>query len=258
MSTTPTPLIGTKLLADWKWLTTHLILVGVLGAFVFGGVYYVNNLIEKRDEQRNTLAQAALVAAQQQAAALAAQLKADQVSQAEIAAANAARDAQATATIKALIDTMNRRDAQLEATLKQNATLTAQQAADKLAAQTEAVPGEVKAAGDTVIVDLPVARNIVSTYDSLAAVQADLTDEKKKYDAQVVMTQDAQSNTNAANKSLADANKTIDAKNVELGKAGDACKAQISVINAKHRKQLMIVAVASYIAGLLTKPLAGI
>jgi hypothetical protein len=258
MSITPNPLIPARIVADWKWIMQHLILVAVLGLFVFGGVYYVNSIVEKHDEARNTAAQAALVAAQQQANQLAAQLKSDQEQQAAIAAANAARDAQAQATIKALIDTMNRRDAQLAATLKQNATLTAQQAADKLAAQTKAVPGEVTANGNNVIVDLPVARNIVSTYDSFSTVQADLADEKKKYDAQVQMTQDAQSNTNAANASLATANSTIAAKDIELAKAGDACKAQIKVINAKHRKQLLLVGITAYIGGLLTRTFSGI
>lgn len=256
MSTSSNPLSTIK--ADWSWLVHHLILVGVMAALVFGGVYYVNSLIEKHDEARNQAAQSALAEAHKESATLAEQLKTDQATQAATTAANAARDAQSQATIKALIDTMNRRDAQLEATLKQNATLTAQQAADKLAAQTKAVPGEVKAAGDTLIIDLPIARNIVSTYDSLLTAQADLVDEKKKYDAQVQMTTDAQSNTNAANKSLADATKTIAAKDVELVKAGDACRSEIKVVKDKARKRMMIVAVTAYIAGLFTKPLTGL
>ena len=43
--------IVTAVEKDWKWLTTHLILVGVLLASAVGAVYGVESIIAKHDEQ---------------------------------------------------------------------------------------------------------------------------------------------------------------------------------------------------------------
>ena len=163
MSTTPS-IFPTSLLNDWKWLTTHLILVGVLILVLLGGVYEVNAIIERHDAARSTADAKVLAQVVQQTASLQSALDADQK-------ASAVRDAAATATINTLLSQAAARDAQLKQTLAANATLTAVQAAQKLTVQTGSAPGQITAAGNTVVADLPTAIKFVNAFDELAAAR---------------------------------------------------------------------------------------
>lgn len=248
MSTTPTPapsiFSNTSLLADWKWLTTHLILVLVLVAVVFGSVYYVNSVIERHDEARQSADAKVLAQAVQQTTTLEAALAADQK-------ASAVRDAQASATISSLLSSLAARDAALKTTLAQNASLTAAQAAQKLTQRTGAVPGEITAVGNTVVADLPTAIKFVNAFDQLTAAQADLV-----ADAGII--DETNVKLNDANKSLSDANALVASQKTQLTDADKVCKDQIAVVKAKARKHGFWAALGGIIGGIVLGHALGI
>jgi hypothetical protein len=260
MATPSTPLVKptTSLLADWKWLTTHVILLSIVALLVSGGVYGVLNILEKHDAAREAKDQQTQALLVKQSQDLTARLQADEAAATADRAASAARDAQQTAVIQTLANTIKARDAALAATLKQNATLSAQQAALKLAAQTKAGPGEITASGDTVTMDLPVARSVVSMGDNLVAAQADLADTKKQLDATNVKLADALKNDENDKKDLDDAKKVIAAKDEELKGATKVCNDKLSTQAGKYRKRMVVVAVLAYLGGILTNPLKGL
>lgn len=235
MSTTPSVLTDSTLLKDWKWLTAHLALVGVLVLAVAGAVYGVNNIILKHDAARESADAKVLAQVVQQTASLQAALDADQK-------AGAVRDAAAQATINTLLAQISSRDAQLKKTIEQNATLTATQAAAKLTQQTGAAPGQITAAGNTVIADLPTSIKFVNAFDQLAAAQGDLIAKQGIIDATNVKLTDA-------TKSLSDASGVITSQKTEITSAAKVCEDQKAVIKATARKHSAILSVIAFIIG---------
>jgi len=231
------PAADSSLLKDWKWLTTHLVLVGVLGVFLAGGVYGVNNIIERHDLARAAADAKVLAVAQQQNVTLLQTLQADE-------AASAARDAQATATINTLFAQVNARDAQLKQTLSQNATLTAAQSAARLTVQTGVAPGQITAVGNTVVADLPTAIKFVNAFDQLAAAQGDLLAKQGIIDATNVKLADS-------NKQLADANGVIASDKTVLAATVKQCTDDKATIKAKERKHHVIIGVIMFIGGIV-------
>lgn len=240
----PSIFSNTSLLADWKWLTTHLILVLVLVAVAFGSVYYVNSIIEQHDAARQSADAKILAQATQQTATLQAALAADQK-------ASAARDARASATISSLLSSLTARDAALKTTLAQNASLTAVQAAQKLTQQTGATSGEITAVGNTVVADLPTAIKFVNAFDQLAVAQADLVADQGIITATNTKLADA-------TKNLSDASAVIVSQKTQLTDADKACKDQIAVVKAKARKHGFWAALGGIIGGIVLGHALGI
>jgi hypothetical protein len=239
MSTTPTPvtsILPTSLLNDWKWLTTHLILVGVLILVLLGGVYEVNAIIERHDAARQSADAKVLAQVVQQTASLQAALDADQK-------ASAVRDAAAQQTINTLLAQISSRDAQLKKTIQQNATLTAAQAAQKLTSQTGAAPGQITAVGNTVVADLPTAIKFVDAFDQLTALQADLV-----ADAGII--DETNVKLNDANKNLSDATSLVASQKTQLADADKVCKDKIATTKAKERKHSAFIGFITFVAGL--------
>jgi hypothetical protein len=208
---------------DFTWVKHHLILVGVLLLAVFAGVWGVQGIIDKHDQAKDLQFHEELAAARQDTKqALTTMASHD----AEIEQREAARDA----LVKSLIAQVSLRDAQLQDVLKKNAALTAQQAAARLIEQYNALPTQAQAQGDSVLVDLPLTRQIVSTKDSLTACQGNLKD------TQVLLGQE-QARTADLKTQVADRDKTITAKDVELGKQkqADGEDKKIAVNNEKKK-----------------------
>jgi len=231
------PAADSSLLKDWKWITAHLVLVVVLGAFLACGVYGVNNIIERHDLARAAADAKVLAVAQQQNVTLLQTLQADE-------AASAARDAQATATINTLFAQVNARDAQLKQTLAQNATLTAAQAAAKLTQQTGAAPGQITAAGNTVVADLPTAIKFVNAFDQLAVAQSDLAAKQGIIDSTNVKLTDA-------TKQLGDANGVIASDKTVLAATVKQCTDDKATPKAKERKHHVIIGIIMFIGGIV-------
>ena len=234
----------TSFLKDWKWLTTHLILVLVLVAVAFGSVYYVNSIIEQHDVVRQSADAKILAQAAQQTATLQTALAADEK-------ASAIRDAQASQTISNLLSSLATRDAVLKTTLAQNASLTAVQAAQKLTQQTNAAPGEITAVGNTVVADLPTAIKFVNAFNQLAVAQADLVADQGIITATNIKLADA-------TKNLSDANAVVASQKIQLTDADKACKDQIAVVKAKARKHGFWAALGGIIGGIVLGHALGI
>jgi hypothetical protein len=229
---------------DLSWITHHLILVGVLVAVLFLGIWEVQSLIEKHDEKKAQQANTAL------------QVVVDQVKrleehQAQNDVAIAQREAARDALDKALIATINARDKALTDQIQKNATLTAQQAAARLSEQYKAQPGEVTASGDTVIADLPLARSFVNTFDQLNVCTANYVDEQKQLAAEQARTADLKTQ-------VSDRDKTITGKNEELvkqkAKDDEGKKVAVDKEKKKHKWYalggiIIIEAVRFYLTG---------
>lgn len=220
---------------ELSWIAHHLILVGVLVAVLFLGVYGVESLIEKHDEKKAQQANVAL------------QVVVDQVKkledhQTQNDAAVAQREAVRDTLIQSLIATIARRDVALDQQIKKNATLTAQQAAARLSEQYKAQPGEIIASGDTIIADLPLTRSFVSTFDQLTVCTSNYLDTQKQLTVE-------QSRTADLKTQVFDRDATIVGKNAELVKQKDKYEADIKVLNAKARKSKLKWFFAGVIVG---------
>lgn len=229
---------------DVSWLTHHLILTGILVAVLFAGVWGVQNIIERHDEKKDAQAHADLAAVVDQVKRL---QETQQQHDVEVAQREAARDA-----IEAqLIATIQQRDKVLDAQIKRNATLTAEQAAARLTEQYKAAPNEITAVGDTVIADLPVSRQLVGTFDSLVVCKADLTDTKTQVAVEQARVTDLRTQ-------VSDRDKTIAGKDEILQKQikADAEDKKIAVNKEKKKHKwyavggiLLVEAVKFYFTG---------
>lgn len=225
--------------SDWQWITHHLAALAITGVLVIGSVYGVESIIARHDEANSTKWNSLLSQQAAQTKDLQQELVADE-------AQSAARDAQYQKTIQQLAQTIAQRNAQNAQQQKQDATLDAQQAAQRLATQTSAAAGEVTATNDSINIDLPIARRVVSNLDLLAVDEANLADTQKQLTEQKQLTVDAQTDA-AGQKNLAvmyqDQLKTQTA----------ACTAEIKTLKAKHRKNILkafgIGFVTGFIAG---------
>ena len=239
---TPAPTTDTTIVAtikkDWSWLVSHLIAIAFVALLVVGAVYGVDSIVAKHDAATSNKYTAILAQQTAQTQTLVQQLAADQ-------AASAARDAQYVATISQLSKSMQVRDANAKKQQQTDATLNAADAANRLAQQTSAKPGEITVAGDNITLDLPLTRGIVAGLDDLVRAKADLQDTQGQLTAQTGLTADA-------NTQLADADKVITSQIAQLADAHLACNAQIKSLKAHYRKKLIKVGMISYVAGFVS------
>jgi hypothetical protein len=151
------------LIGDVSWVKTHLLLVGVVAALVFGSVYGVESLIANHDA-KNAIVLQTLADSQAKANA---QFQISVKSQIDaIAAQNAELAAENQTLIKALASRQV-----IEAKIPvQNSSLSAQDAASALKGQ---------AVNDQVVLPLPVARDLVTSVQLVPLLQADKADLEK-------------------------------------------------------------------------------
>ncbi len=220
---------------ELSWIAHHLILVGVLVAVLFAGVYGIETLIERHDEKKAQEANVALEVVVDQVKKL-------EEHQAQNDVVVAQREAVRDALIQSLVATISKRDAALDQQIKKNSTLTAQQAAARLSEQYKAQPGEITASGDTVIADLPLARSFVNTFDQLTACSANYLDTQKQLAAEQGRTTDLKTQ-------VTDRDATILGKNDELVKQKGKYEADIKVLNDNARKSKLKWFVAGVVTG---------
>jgi len=238
MTTEANP-VSSKLSQDWTWVTHHLAALVITGALVIGSVYGVESLIAKHDAGEATKYTALLNTQAEQIKTVQSQLAANE-------AAEEARDAAYQKTIAQLAQSIATRNTQVQQQVKNDATLSTQEAAVRLATQTGAKAGEVTATATGVDIDLPVTRGIVTSLDLLPVAQADLADTQKQLVAQKALTVDAQ-NDATGQKNLANMYQG------QLTIQTEACNATIKSLKAKRRKSILkafgIGFVSGYIAG---------
>lgn len=206
--------------SDLTWLASHITLLLVVAALIGASIYGIDVLIAKRDAAQEQKYEAILTTQVEQTKSLQQQLAND-------IAANSKRDSQYQQTIATLSQTILQRDAQAKQQQTVDSSLDSQSAAQRLAAQTNSNP--IPVSNNSLILDIPTARVVVSDLDEFAATKADLADTQKQLINQTNLTTDAQQNA-------ADAQKVIAAQVVQLGDATNVCKAQIADITAKARK----------------------
>lgn len=140
------------------WLWTHAILLAVVVLLGFGSTYFVESLIAKRDASAAAGLHEIVSVLQKQNDTTQAQ---NQHLQDEI---------------DKLALSVTQRNAQNTKQQKNDASLSAKDAAGRLAAQTNAQSGEITVAGDLVTIDLPITRFIVGSLDDLLTTKANLVD----------------------------------------------------------------------------------
>jgi hypothetical protein len=245
---TPTTPIST-VTQDIAWIRGHvitiLLVVGLIVGGILGGIDVVESIVEKHDaavaaatlkkESVDTSAQAALLAEL-------AQEHAD----------NVQRDAQQAALIQSLVAQMA---SQRAATAKQVATdntLSAVDAATRLAQQTKAAPGDVTAVNNEVTLSLPITRQVVSDLDLLTQAQSDVTNLTGQLSAQNILTSDTKVELATANQVIA-ADKTELIATIKADNASCIASTKIAVDAEakKGRKRTFWGTVLGVIGGVL-------
>ena len=207
---------------DLTWIASHIVLLLVVAGLIAGAVYFVDNIIEKHDAANDQKFEQILTIQTAQTKSLQQQLAADQN-------LNAQHDAAYQKTIAQLSQSIVQRNANAQKQQAVDVTLDAVTAAQRITQQTQAQPGQVNVAGNTVGLDLPVARTVVSGLDSLVVTQANLTDTQKELTAQTALTTDAR-------KEVTDANAVVASQKTQLGDADKACDSKLTVLRSSERK----------------------
>lgn len=238
----PAHLTNAVLIRDWSWITHHLILLAVSAVMAVGAVYLVESLIAKHDVA-NASATAQILATQvAQTKAMQAQWEVDQAQWAQTEKALLSQNSQLAKTIET-------DHAQVVKQRTIDATLTAQEAATRLAQQTAAKPGEVVAQGDAVLLDLPITRSVVSNLDLLAGTQSELINTQTQLSNETTVANNATENVAEQTKIIT----SLKAQNVD---EINSCKAQIAVVKAKDRKSKIKWFFSGVVVGFIGKRLA--
>jgi hypothetical protein len=226
-------------------IKSHLVAIIVVLALVFGAVWGVDSLIARHDGATSARYETLLANQTAQTVALQKQLTIDEaqwsVIQAQLLAANAQ-----------LVKTIQQRDASTKQQQTIDASLDTSTAAQRLAQQVRANPGEVNVgAGDTVVLDLPVTRSVVSSLDLLPTVQSDLADTRTQLANETTIANNALSDV-AAEKAVvvSQAKQLVDQTN--------ACVAQVKTLRAHQRKNLIKAFFAGVVTGIIGGHAAGI
>lgn len=134
-----------------SYLGHHIVLLALVVLLAFGSVYGIESLVAKHDAASAGRLESIVTALEQQV----------QTSQAQVAQ---------------LAQIVSQRNAQNQQQQRTDASLSAQEAANRLASQTAAAPGEITVSGDLTTIDLPITRKIVGAFDDLATTKANLAD----------------------------------------------------------------------------------
>lgn len=229
---------------DITWLKTHLLLLIIVVLLAFGSLYGIESIIAKHDTANSDQWKAILQAQTIQTQSIADKLAADEKTWAQQTAAQ-------QAIISQLASSIVQRNNVLAGRIKQDSTLSATEAAQRISQLTAAQPGEVTAQGDTVQLDLSVSRTVTTDLDRLPVVQADLTDTQKQLSAQTVITTVLQSD-------IDDKQKLIDAMKTEAVDADKSCKAEITSVKASARKSKLKWFGIGFLIGLVSAHFIGI
>lgn len=228
--------LETKLKADYSWLTHHLILLAITGVLIISGIYGVESIIVQHDEAAASKYSSILAAQVQQTQVVEKQLASDEEHWTQVEKSLLDQNAQLSKTIAT-------ERQQIEVQRKVDATLNAQQAAERLTQQTKASVGEIVANGDNVIVDLPITRGLVSDLDLLDETQVTLA---------ATQTQLANETTIADNAKADSAAKSTVITNLQAQNDAQvkSCDAQIAVVKAKARRSKLKSFAAGFVAGI--------
>lgn len=236
MSTTPNPVIST-LSTDWNWLKTHIVLLGLVVALGFGGVYGIETLEAKHDAAEEAKYSVIL---QQQTMLT----KSIEDKLASDSTAHAAAEAQLTAQINADHDAMARRDAQVTQLINKINTLQPPEIVADLQPKLHA--GIATVLPDGIKLDTAAARDVDEQITAGASAQADVKDLSSQLTAETTIA----INTKA---DLVTANTAIGAEQKKNADQVIAYAKEADVLKADARKGKMKWFAIGYVAGFLTR-----
>lgn len=236
--------INTTIAKDIVWLKGHIVLLVIVIALAFGGVYGIETLVDKHDAEREAKDAQLLQLITGQTNDLKLRLAQDEEAMTK-------RDAEYNQIISQLSNTIAKQTQQLQQQIKVNATLSAQQTAEAISAKVQAQPGEVTAVGDNVSLNLAVSRTVNNSLDMLQTAQIQLDEKQKQLDAQASLTLDAVLDS-------ANAKKVIASQDTQITQANKTCQDQIATINAKNRKSKLKWFGIGVVIGLVGARFAGI
>jgi hypothetical protein len=236
--------LATKVKADFSWLSHHFLLLGITGGLVVASVYGVESLIAKHDLVMEEKADAKLAAVIVQSNAAQNQLATTQQQLLVMVQQFQAQNVQ-------LAQSIATRNIQVAQQVKTDATLSAQDAAQRLSQQTKAAPGEVNASGSNVILDLPSTRAVIAQLDLLPAVQANATDTQKELDNETALFTKSQDENTQQAVVIADLKK----QNVEQVAA---CAVEIKTVKAQARKSKIKWFFIGLVTGFVGSRVAGV
>ena len=213
---------NSTLRTDLRWIGTHLLLLSIVIGLAFGAVYKFEGLLEKHDLATEAKYNSLLAAQAQQNQTIESQLTAQEQHYEQIEATLLAQNASVTKTIA----TQNQ---QTQSQVNNDATLDAQQAAARISQQTSATSGQVVAQNSTVVLALPIARDITADLDMLVGVQANLADTQEQLRNETQIATDSQATVTQQTVVIAGLNK----QNTE---EVAACTAEVAAINKKNRR----------------------
>jgi len=214
---------------DFKWIKAHLILTAIAACLIFGAVYGVESVIAKHDE-KNAQAIAAIVDAQTK------------------------QNQQFQISIKAQIDTLVQQNQVLES---ENQTLIAALAKRQVIENQVPIKNQnlsaVEAAkalggtsdGDNVVLELPIARNVVTQVQLVPLLQQDKADLEKSNGLLTTEVVNAQSALDLERKAHESDNTT----NAGIIKERDTT---ISTLKAECRKSKLKWFGIGFVAGYIT------
>lgn len=238
MDITPDNTIVSTAKLDISWIKHHLILLGVVIVLVYGGVYLLESLSDKRATQEDARWQQILSVQQQQTKTLQQNVEAHEQATAQV-------QAQQQVLIGQLAAAIAQRNVAVQKQQQVDATLSAVDAATRIAQQTNAKQGQITANGDSVVMDLPIARTVVGQLDLLPVVQANLADTQNQLNAETKIADGALSNV--------DEEKGLRAQlNITLEDQRKACTAQVNKLKADGRKSKLKLVGISYVAGVVS------
>lgn len=227
--------------ADLKWLRAHVVLVLLTALLITGAVYGVDSLIERHDAANSQKWEQVLAAQEKQTQSLTTlfqeQIKADYAANQELVTSNAK-----------LEQAISERDVALQRQKQQDATLDAQGAASRIVQQTKAQPSDAQAAGDTVVMSLPLSRTIASDLDELQSAIDDAADTKKQLANETQLAANAQSDFTTAQKLIA-------SKDADIADAAKSCDARVAFVKAKARKSFLKGLYTGVVIGFIGKRL---
>ena len=225
-------------------IKSHLLTFAILGVLIVGGIYGVEALIAKHDAANASKYEAILAAQVAQTTVLQQQLKTDEANWQLVMAQLLAQNAQLSQTIA-------QRNVQNVQKQKEDASLTAQAAAQKLAQQTNAGPKDVVAGpNDDITITLPIARSIVGSLDLLPILQANLLDTQRQLSNETELFNNSQAN-------VAEQAKLIESQKVQMVDQAKAYTAEITLVKAQARKSKLKWFGIGVIVGMIGGHIAG-
>lgn len=246
-TTTTTPPAGstdstivTKIESDWKWLTTHLLLLALVAGLIFAGVYGVESIVARHDADNA-----------KRLDALAAQVAQTNVQTQQATQQQIAQLASQNAALQTAVTTLLQQNAQ------RNTTLVVQQKADttlpptQLAQRWDSLLGTQNQVSTTPTGFSVTPQAAVDTVTQLESVPV-LTANNKNLQS-VVDNQTTQITNDKS--SLADSAKALDSEKASHVADTKAAASDLTACKADARKGKVKWFVIGYVAGFVTRVL---